>query len=183
VELVLTDRAVDLVGEGIDLAIRIGPVREASLVVRKLGAGGGVLCASPDYLASHAEPAVPGDLAQHACIVYTSPPHGPDWTLESVQGPVSVRVRAALLANSLTVVREAAIAGLGIARLPLFACSEDLSAGRLRRVLDAWSVAERPVHAVYPATRHLTPKVRAFLDFLAARLLEQPGIGKRSTRR
>ena len=63
VELVLTDRAVDLVGEGIDLAIRIGPVREASLVVRKLGAGGGVLCASPDYLASHAEPAVPGDLA------------------------------------------------------------------------------------------------------------------------
>lgn len=183
VELVLTDRAVDLVGEGIDLAIRIGPVREASLVVRKLGAGGGVLCASPDYLASHAEPAVPGDLAQHACIVYTSPPHGPDWTLESVQGPVSVRVRAALLANSLTVVREAAIAGLGIARLPLFACSEDLSEGRLRRVLDAWSVAERPVHAVYPATRHLTPKVRAFLDFLAARLLEQPGIGKRSTRR
>ncbi len=183
VELVLTDRAVDLVGEKIDLAIRIGPVREASLVVRKLGAGGGVLCASPGYLASRAEPATPGELAQHACIVYTSPPHGPDWELESARESVSVRVRASLLANSLTVVREAAMAGLGIARLPLFACSEDLATGRLRRVLQAWSVAERPVHAVYPTSRHVTPKVRTFLDFLAARLAEQPGIGKRPTRK
>lgn len=183
VELVLTDRAVDLVGEGIDLAIRIGPVREASLVVRKLGAGGGVLCASPGYLAAHAAPATPAGLAEHACVVYSSPPHGPDWTLESAEGSVAVRVRAALLANSLTVVREAAIAGLGVARLPLFACWEDLAAGRLRRVLEAWSVAERPVHAVYPTSRHLTPKVRAFLDFLAARFAEQPGIGKLATRR
>jgi hypothetical protein len=96
---------------------------------------------------------------------------------------VSVRVRASLLANSLTVVREAAMAGLGIARLPLFACLEDLATGRLRRVLQAWSVAERPVHAVYPTSRHLTPKVRTFLDFLAARLAEQPGIGKRPPRK
>lgn len=181
VELVLTDRAVDLVGEAIDLAIRIGPVREASLVVRKLGAGGGVLCASPGYLAARPAPAHPRELVESPCIVYTSPPHGPDWALEGPEGPVTVRVHGTLLANSLTVVREAALAGLGIARLPLFACWEDLVAGRLCRVLDAWSVADRPVHAVYPTSRHLTAKVRVFLDFLAARFAELPGIGKRST--
>ena len=180
VELVLTDRAVDLVGEGIDLAIRIGPVREASLVVRKLGAGGGVLCASPDYLATRPAPAHPEELVEHPCIVYTSPPHGPDWALEGPGAPVTVKISGRFLANSLTVVREAALAGFGIARLPLFACGEDLAAGRLCRVLDAWSVAERPVHAVYPTSRHLTAKVRVFLDFLAARFAELPGIGKRS---
>lgn len=182
VELLLTDRAVDLVSEGVDVAIRVGPVRESALIVRKLGAGSGVLCASPAYLDARGAPESPSALADHACIVFSSPPHGPEWTLDGPGGPVTVRVSGPLAVNSLTLAREAALAGLGVARLPVFACSAELASGRLRRVLDPWGTATRPVHAVYPSNRHVTAKLRTFLDFMAGRFAGVPGIGGAATR-
>lgn len=178
VELTLTDRPVDVVAEGFDLAIRIGPVRDANLVVRKLGAGSGVLCASPSYLTHRGAPEQPEDLARHACIVFSSPPHSAAWSLTSDRGPVTVRVDGPLTVNSLTLARDAAVAGLGIARLPSFVCWSELGAGRLQRVLAAWSTEERSVHAVLPSGKHMSTKVRAFLDFLVERMARVPGIGR-----
>ena len=177
VELMLSDRPVDLVGESFDLAIRIGPVRDATLVVRKLGTTQGVLCASPAYLARQGTPLTPGELAHHACVVFNSPPHSGQWRLEGPEAPVTVQVSGPLFVNSLSLVRDAALAGLGIARLPLFVCGVELEAGRLRRVLSSWSTGERPVHAVYPSTKQLSRNVRAFIDFLAVRMPRAPGLG------
>jgi DNA-binding transcriptional LysR family regulator len=178
VELTLTDRPVDVVAEGFDLAIRIGPVRDEHLVVRKLGSGSGVLCASPSYLTHRGAPEQPEDLARHACIVFNSPPHSAAWSLTSERGPVTVRVDGPLTVNSLTLARDAAVAGLGIARLPSFVCWNELAAGRLQRVLAAWSTDERSVHAVLPSGKHMSTKVRAFLDFLVERMAHVPGIGR-----
>lgn len=177
VELVLSDRTVDLVGESFDVAIRIGSVRDTSLVARRLGPTHGVLCASPAYLARQGTPAAPEELARHACVVFNSPPHTDEWKLQGPEGLRTVRVSGPLFVNSLTLVRDAALAGLGIARLPLFICGVDLEAGRLRRVLPSWSTDERLVHAVYPSSKNLSRKVRVFVDFLAARVPQAPGMG------
>lgn len=175
VELVLSDRTVELVGEGFDVAIRIGPVRESSLVARRLALTAGTLCASPAYLARAGTPRAPEELTSHACIIFSSLPHSEKWTFTGPQGPSTVQITGRLNVNSLQLVREAALAGLGLARLPLFACWQELDEGRLIRVLPEWSTAKRTVHAVYPS-RRLPAKARAFVDFLHSRLPHAPGV-------
>jgi DNA-binding transcriptional LysR family regulator len=170
VDLYLSDRTVDLVSEGFDVAIRIGAVHGAALLTRRLGTTSGMLCASARYLAENGVPKSPTDLAEHRCIVYNAPPHGSEWELVNGSSRVLVQVTPRLAVNSLAMVRDAAIGGLGIARLPAFICGEPLSAGRLVQVLSSWTAVERPVYAVCLGKKYTPAKVRALLDFLAERM-------------
>lgn len=170
VELVCTDRLVDLVNEGFDVAIRAGALHDSSLVARALGTIERVLVASPAYLAARGSPAAPAELAQHACIAFAAGANPGTWSLHAGERTAEIRVRARLLVNDFEMMCEAARAGLGVAFIARFACQGDLQSGRLQRLLPAWSSAFTPVHALYPTTRHLSPKVLAFLDVIRAGL-------------
>lgn len=170
IDLFLSDRTVDLVGEGFDVASRIGAVRGAALLTRRLGTTSGMLCASASYLAENGTPKSPEDLAQHSCIVYNAPPHGSEWELVKGENRITVQGKARLAVNSLAMVRDAAIQGLGIARLPTFVCDGPIATRQLLRVLPQWAAIERPVFAVCAGKKHMTTKVRSFLDFLAQRM-------------
>lgn len=165
-DVVLTDRVLDMVEQRMDLAIRAGALGDSSLVARKIGVAQGVLCASPAYLAQRDEPRSPADLAHHDCILFRAGLEGSTWALQGPRGTTEVHIDARVTVNNFDLVREAVLAGLGIASLPAFRCIDDIRAGRLCRVLPAWSSGGIPLHVLYPSTRHLAPKVRAFLDLL-----------------
>jgi DNA-binding transcriptional LysR family regulator len=164
VELVCTDRVVDLVEEGFDLAIRAGTLPDTSLIVRKLGTLPRYLVASPDYLKRHAKPKKPDDLAAHTCLTFVS--SHPLWRLSAEGRTAEVRVDGKLAANDYDLIRQAAIAGAGIALIPDLGCIDAIEAGTLVRVLPEWTSEETPVQALYPSTRHLPAKVKAFVEFL-----------------
>jgi len=170
IELALNDRIVDLVDEGFDVAVRIARLPESSLVARRLAPSRGVLCGAPEYFRRHGVPHHPRDLQAHNCLRYTYRQAPPDeWWFRGPDGEVSVRVSGSLRANNGDALRAAALAGLGIAVLPSFIVGPDLAAGRLQAVLTDYDGAAASIYAVYPAGRHLPIKVRAFVDFLAAR--------------
>ena len=174
-DLALNDRWVDLVEEGYDIAIRIGVLSDSSLVARRLAPSRLILCATPEYLASHGRPAAPEDLARHDCLTYSYRTAGRDWQFHGPEGLRRVRVSGRLGANNGDILLSAATSSLGVALLPSFIVGDHLRSGRLERVMPAWRLAEEPsVHAVYPAGRNLSLKVRVFIDFLAARFGETP---------
>ncbi len=165
VDLVLSDAFVDIVGEGFDLAIRIGDLADSSLVARRLAANHRVLCATPSYLAAHGTPATLGDLARHTLVAHNAD----QWRLDGPSGPAAIRLQGPLRTNSSEVVREALLAGLGIALRSTWDVGPELKDGRLVRVLPEYSGGRRvAIHAVYPSRRHMEQKVRSFVDFLAA---------------
>lgn len=169
-DLALNDRQVDLVEEGYDVAVRIGVLAESSLVVRRLAPSRLVLCAASGYLADHGRPAAPEELGGHDCLIYSYQAGGREWQFRGPDGLRRVKVSGRLRANNGDILMTAALNGRGIALLPSFIAGDALRAGRLERLLPAWRVAEEAnVYAVYPASRNLSPKVRAFVDFLAAR--------------
>lgn len=171
VDVVYDDRVVDIAAERFDLALRIGAVKDTSLVVRTIGAVGGAVVASPDYVARRGAPAQPADLAMHDCLIFTSPPFTATWTLTHADGRVAeVEAPRRLAANSLAVVREAARGGLGVARLPDYLYVEDCAAGRLVRLLPGWTTGTRKVLVAYPQTRRIAPAVRRFIEFAATKL-------------
>lgn len=163
-DLVLSDALVDIVGEGFDLAIRIAELDDSSLVARRLAPNHRVLCASPDYLARAGTPESVADLAHHVLLAHNTA----EWRLEGPRGPETVRVHGPVRTNSSEVVREAVLAGIGIALRSTWDLGPELKDGRLVRVLPAFAGSRRvAVHAVYPSRRHLEAKVRAFVDYLA----------------
>lgn len=163
VELVLGDAFIDIVGEGFDLAIRIADLRDSSLVAKRLAPNHRVLCATPAYLKDKGSPADIADLARHTLIAHNTD----HWRLDGPEGPVTVRVSGPLRTNSSEVVREALLAGLGIALRSTWDVGPELQSGALLRVLPDYSVGERvSIHAVYPSRRHMEQKVRAFVDYL-----------------
>ncbi len=159
-----TSRLVDLVHEGYDLAIRVGPLADSTLSARRLGALRYALYAAPAYLARRGTPDAPEALAGHAGVVFAGGSHAPAWTLLSGSQQRRVEPEARLVANNSFAVREAATAGLGIALLPRLVAAPALAAGTLLPILPDWQAAPVPVHAVYASARYLTPKVRAFID-------------------
>ena len=170
IDLVLNDRFVDLIDEGFDLALRIGDLADSSLVARRLAPCLRVLCASPDYLARCEEPATPAGLTDHDCLLYSNIPNSDVWRLTDSGGTDHVvRVRSRLRVNNGDVLREAAAAGLGITLLPTFIVAEAIADRRLRPILCDYRPPPTVVHALYPHNRHLSTKVRAFVDFLAER--------------
>ncbi|HEU4411787.1 MAG TPA: LysR family transcriptional regulator [Polyangiaceae bacterium] len=171
VELSLSDRYVDLVDEGFDLALRIGRLADSSLAARRLGRVPAVVCASPAYLERRGVPRAPDELAGHECLRYSLAGAGREWRLRGPDG--KERAYAAGGRCSLNhggAMREVAIAGGGLAHLPLFLVADALASGRLCAVLDAYRGPDFGLYAVYPAGRAPTPKVRAAVEFFAEAL-------------
>ncbi len=179
VDLSLNDRPVDLVEEGYDLAIRIGKLGDSSLVARRLAPMRRLLFAAPDYLARAGRPKHPNELRQHECLLYTYQTSGQTWSFRAAEGgterDVKVRISGRLRINNGDAILKACIAGQGIALLPSFICSEAISEGVVERLLPDWDDGTPGgVHAVFPASRNLSPKVRVFVDFFLTRFGSEP---------
>lgn len=174
VELVLNDRVVDLIEEGYDVAVRIGRLAESGLIARRLSPCRLVACASPGYLDRRGWPAAPADLQGHDCLVYSYTRDGDVWRFHGEHGEQEVRVSGSLVANNGDALTAAALAGQGVILQPSFIVGEALRDGRLLPVLPGWRLADFTIYAVYPSARHLSPKVRRFVDFLAARFRDPP---------
>lgn len=172
----LNDRVVDLVSSGFDLAIRIGALDDSSLVARPLAPNRRVLVASPDYLMRRGAPLVPADLARHDCLVLTGAQGRQDrWTLADGRGgETTVQVRGRIESNFGELLRDAAVAGRGIALHSTWHVAGDLRAGRLQQVLPDYPLATTGIWAVMPQRRLVPARVRAFVDFLAMRLGDTP---------
>ncbi len=167
-EVALSDRVVDIVEEGFDLAVRISRSGSASHAARKLATSENICCAAPAYLAKHGTPGVPEDLKTHNCIGYRYSITGDEWSFSDERGqPHPVKVRCSMHSNNGDTARAAALAGLGIIWQPTFLIGEDLRAGRLVRLLPGYRLPDIDVLAVYPSRRHLNTKVRVMIDFLA----------------
>lgn len=169
VELVCTDRVVDLLAEGFDLAIRAGRLEDSALIARKLGTATRVLVATPAYLEGRGVPKQPADLPEHDLIVFSGGREEGVWRLISKRKQVDIQPTPRLVVNDYELVRAAVRSGLGIALLPGYLSREDLEDGALVRVLPAWATAETPIRALFPAGRHKSIKLTAFLDLLQAR--------------
>jgi DNA-binding transcriptional LysR family regulator len=176
VDLVCNDRIVDLIEEGFDVALRLTrDLPDSTLVARRLARSDVIAVASPDYLRRHGTPNTPDDLARHNCLCYTLAERPFEWAFISPDGTAAaVQVSGNLRANTGVALRSAALAGLGIAASASFIVHEDLRRGDLVRVLPDFPMRPRELHVLYPHGRHLSPKVRAFVDF-AADIYRQPG--------
>jgi DNA-binding transcriptional LysR family regulator len=166
----MSDRRVDLVDEGFDAAVRIGPVGGDNLVGRRVSSTRLVSCASPAYLARHGEPKTPEDLARHTCLLYEYAAQRDVWTFRARDGSErKVRVAGPVHSNSGGFSAALAVAGVGIALEPDFIVGPDVRAGHLRPILPAYAPLPSDIHVVYASRRHLSAKVRALSDFLAER--------------
>lgn len=173
VELIVGDRRFDVVEEGLDLAIHvIGPI-EASLVARKLGSADKLCVASPSYLAQHGAPKVPKDLLDHSCIVSTSDRRA-NWIFSNEGRSESISIQGRYSVNSVQLALTAALRGAGIAVLPAFFSAGALRAGHLSLVLEEWNLGHSDIHVVYPGNRHLSARVRLFVDELIDRFTSLP---------
>jgi DNA-binding transcriptional LysR family regulator len=166
------DRVVDLAAERADLAVRIGALRGAGLVRRRVGASRPVTCAAPSYLARRGTPRRPADLARHDALVLGIYAPRERWSFET---GTDVRVHPRLVSNDVDALLAAAIAGLGIARLPDFVAADALRSGALVALLERHRAPAAPIHAVWPDRRQQPPAARAFVELLAAALRERAG--------
>ena len=164
-DMELSDRTVDVVGEGFDMAIRIGALPDSTLIAQKLVDVRMVVCCSPGYVRRRGAPVVPGDLARHSCLLYG---HGGVVSWDFVVDGVSkgVEVSGPLRANNGELVRDAAVAGLGIVRLPDFIVAEAVGSGLLVTVLEEFLPSATTVYAVYPQHRQSSVSIRVFVEFL-----------------
>lgn len=170
----LADRYVDMIGEGFDMAIRIGALADSTLIARRLGEQRRLICASPAYLARAGTPATPDDLAQHAGLRYGREALS-GWELQQAGKSKSVMVKGPMLSNNGEVLRDAAIAGLGLVLLPGFIVEPALKRGELVSVLEAYQPAPLCLNAVYPQHRQRSEVNRVLLNFLQDQLGNKAG--------
>ena len=167
-QLLLNDRVINLVEEGIDAAVRIGALRDSSLVARALGATRRVVVGAPRYLARHGRPRVPEDLADHAVTLFTSFTGVSEWRFERDGAERVVRLAPRFFTNNGDAAIDHVIAGGGLTRTLAYQVAESVRAGALDIVLEDWEPPPAPINVVYPSSRLLSAKVRAFVDLLAA---------------
>lgn len=173
-ELMLFDRVVDLLDEGMDAAIRIGHLRDSSLVAVPLGTTRRVVCASPGYLRRAGTPRLPADLAGHRCLQFLGVAPGAEWEFADSDGkPLRVPVKGLLATNQIDVALDACRKGLGCGVFLDYQVRDALAAGKLRRILPAYEPAPIPVQLVYPHSRLLSSRVRSFVDWAVPRLRER----------
>jgi DNA-binding transcriptional LysR family regulator len=174
VQLDMDDRVVDLVQGGYDLAIRIGRLADSSLVARRVAPSRTLCCAAPAYLEARGQPDHPSALAGHEALLYAGSSRGDQWTflIEGEWTPVPVRGR--LQANSGDMLLSAALAGFGVALLPTFIVGPHVERGELVPILSDYPTREGAIHAVWPQSRLVPARVRAFTDFLCARVGPEP---------
>jgi DNA-binding transcriptional LysR family regulator len=174
VELALNDRFIDPIEEGFDVTVRIAqPPESANLIVHHLAPSPIVLCASSTYLDQRGIPQHPEDLKHHACLHYGHVAQTYVWTLIGPENTHQVQVHGPLCCNNGEGLREAALAGLGIVMLPTFIIGEDLRSGRLKQVLPDYHPPEIGIYALYPVNRHLSAKVKVWVEFLERQLLQR----------
>jgi DNA-binding transcriptional LysR family regulator len=165
-DITLSDRVVDLVEEGYDLAIRIARLPDSTLISRRLSTTRMVLCAAPEYLAWAGTPTHPAELADHAIWAYRYFAPGNEWPFEGPDGAVSATIRPVARTNSGDTCRKAALGGHGIVLQPSFLVGVDLEAGRLVEIMPEYRSIELGIHALYPTRRFVSPKVRLLIEFL-----------------
>jgi DNA-binding transcriptional LysR family regulator len=166
VELVVSDRFGDMIEDRLDLAIRLGEVTDASLVLRKAGTASFVVVAAPSYIERKGRPSTPADLASHTCIVHDVGPDSNVWTFVTPDGPRQFRVSGGFLANDVGAVHVAARGGYGIAVLPLLEVLDDLRSGVLVCMLGDFPAPGIPFGLAYPSRRHLAPRTRVVFEFV-----------------
>ncbi|HEY6132804.1 MAG TPA: substrate binding domain-containing protein, partial [Rubrivivax sp.] len=168
IDLSFDDRYVNMVEQGIDVAVRMGRLADSQLGARYLGMNPWVLVASAAYLTAHGTPRKPADLARHAALVYSSVQGDERWHFTGADGQaVSVPVKGPLRSNNLSVVLAAARAGQGVAVLPWYVAHESVKTGAVQPLLDRWALPSQEIHAVFPSPKLLPSKVRSLCDFLA----------------
>lgn len=166
-DVTLSDRVVDLVEEGYDLAIRIAALESSSMVSRRLASTRMTLCASPKYVKKHGKLTRPEDLSAHQVIAYSYLSSKDEWHFSGPQGPVSVTTRPWMRTNNGETCKAAALAHQGVILQPRFVVSEELKTGQLIELLPTYRSTEIGIYAVYPTRKHLSAKVRLLIDFLA----------------
>ncbi len=176
VELCIGDDVVDMVQSGLDLAIRVGEVTDASLVARRIGAAVVDTVASSTYLEGRGEPTHPSELVGHDCLLFTRIGDPTRWDFVGDQGPLSVAVDGRMRSDGIEALAAAAAAGLGIARIPLWLVREELADGRMRRILRDWRATPRPIFAIYPSRRFLAARTRIVIDFLVDEFRLDPAV-------
>lgn len=172
VELVISDRATDMIEERLDLAMRAGDVGDSSLVIRQIGTARLVAVASPRYIERFGAPQTPSDLTNHVCLVHDVRPDSDLWTFMTPAGAESVRVDGGLLANDTAVLHQAVRAGSGIAFLAQVQVHDDLRTGQLVQVLGDYPTPSAPISMVYSSRRHLAPRTRIVMDFIIDQIRE-----------
>ncbi|MGB6308184.1 MAG: LysR family transcriptional regulator [Steroidobacteraceae bacterium] len=173
IDLQIGDRYVDLVEEGLDLAIRIGALKDSALKARRVGMAERLCVASPEYLAAHGEPLLPGELTQHDCVIYTLASAGSVWSFRDADVTVHGRFRV----NTPDGIRAAVLDGLGIAYSPAWLFEDAIRAGRVKPLLSEHRGPAVPIHFVYAANRLLPSRARVFMDFIAAAFARDPALG------
>jgi DNA-binding transcriptional LysR family regulator len=174
VDMTIHDRFVDLADESYDVAVRIARDPGQNIVARRLAPIHRKVCATPGYFAQHGIPQTPADLASHNCLTYTHMQPQAQWRLRGPEGDVSVPVNGNLKLNDDEALSQAVLGGLGVAILPTFIVGHELQTGRLQSVLSEYVPLEQHIFAIYLPNRHLSPKVRAFIDFLLERYGAEP---------
>lgn len=167
IDLTMNDGFTDLVGEGIDLALRVGEIDDPGLVARRVGVTRRVIVAAPDYLERCGRPQQPEDLSRHDCIVYTRLASGDIWHFGGLTGDIALRVAGRFRVNNSEGVREAVLLGLGIGVVPIWLFRDEIANGEVELLLTDYEPRRLPMNVVYPSRRFVSPRVRAMIDFLA----------------
>ncbi len=175
VDMNLDDRRIDPIDGGFDLSVRIAELPDSSLVARRLGPCRHAIVASPAYLERRGVPRTPAELEAHNVVTFSYQESAGTWHFRAPDGSTaSVPVEGSLRVNNSLALREALLNDAGIARVPTFIVGGDIQAGRLRALLTAYATIEVSIYAVFAERRHLAPKVRAFVEFMAGRITESP---------
>lgn len=169
VELSLSNRPVDLIDEGFDVAFRTGDLPDSRLSTRRLRQFRLVLCASPSYLRNAGRPKTPADLQNHECLIFTHTALRKEWTFRGEEGPIEVAVMGKFTTDSGEALRAAAVSGMGIMLQPEELVIEDLKAGKLEEVMPSYRPEGRQLQMIFAPDRQMTPRLRSFLDFAVAR--------------
>jgi DNA-binding transcriptional LysR family regulator len=185
IEVTIGERMIDLIEEGFDLAIRVVPPPDSSLIVRRLTPWRHILCCAPSYLESHPAPTRPADLINHNCLRFAFYPFGDEWRFDGpANRPVAVRVAGDIITNSGEMLRALALSGRGVFLAASFLVADDIAAGTLVRLMPDHLPVEFAINAIYPHRHHLSAKVRSFIDLLSERFAEHrrwmTGDGRRS---
>jgi DNA-binding transcriptional LysR family regulator len=174
VDVTLDDRFVDLVEEGFDLALRVGALKDSSLIARRLAPVRFVLCASPGYVRQYGEPRQPDELSDHRCLFYSLRAIPGEWRFVGPEGEVALRISGRFRSNSGNMLHAAMLAGAGIGLAPTFVVGRDLAEGRLVPLMPNYRPIETELSAIYPPAKNPSAKVRSLIDFLVTRFGPEP---------
>ncbi|MEY5098474.1 MAG: hypothetical protein RJA36_1193 [Pseudomonadota bacterium] len=182
INLQLDDGFVDLVAAGIDVAFRVGELKDSRLVARRIGTAHRAMLASPDYLARHGEPLHPDELRRHNCLIYTGLATPSEWGFLDPQGqPHSVRVDGNFESNSADAIRQATCEGLGISYSTVWIYGDDIRAGRIRPILSGFRPTPLPLNVVFQPARRPSLKVKSFVEYFAEAFGQDPDIAQMLT--